>query len=171
MNTVLVELINNAFFPLTLAGAVWFIDFFGITNFVGEPNSFDDSDKYQSTSALFFLASLFLGIWVSFLIYLAFVGLINVFSYPLPSFGVFLLISAPCILLSFGAFEMEPILLFSPLLGLFEAIVGLFAHSGYSYLANQNTQFFSNIPLGLIAFFGILFGLAIRAILYIKKGV
>lgn len=171
MKTFLFQLTNNLFFPLTLAGSVWFLDYLGITDHLGENKPSYDAYKYKRKKILFSLFSLLVGLWTSSLLYLAFVGLLHVGTYPLPSLDVIFAIFSICIVLNFGTLGFNPIIFFSPLLGLTEAMVGLFAHSGVLHLANQEAELFSQLPYPIITFIGIFLALGIRSTFYIFKGV
>lgn len=171
MNSVLQVTIYHSFFPLTLAGSLWYLDYMGVSSLIEKQALSQNADKYNSANLLFFLYSFFVGLWISFVFYLAFTGLFNILAYPIPRFQVFLLIFAACSLLSFNALGLKPVLIYTPLLGLLQAVTGLLAHSGYQYLADQEAQFFSQIPIGLIALVGFVVSLVIRSVLYMQKEV
>lgn len=171
MKTFLFQLTNNLFFPLTLAGSVWFLDYLGVTDHLGENKPSYDAYKYRRKKILFSLFSLLVGFWASSLLYLAFVGLLHVGTYPLPSLDVIFAIFSICMLLNFGALGFNPVIFFSPLLGLTETMVGLLAHSGLLYLANQEVELLSQFPFSVITFIGIFLALGIRSVFYIFKGV
>lgn len=170
MNSYLWSFTKFSFFPLTLSMAVWFLDYLGISELLGKNTISKDPDQYKSSNVIFFLFSLFVGIWSAFLLYLSVIGLLHIAEYSFPSFDVFLLIYAVCLFLSFGALNITPILVFSPLIGMAETLVGILAHIGYFYLGSTETQFFAELPIGLIIAVGIIAGLVIRTTLYVTKG-
>ncbi len=171
MKTFLFQLTNNLFFPLTLAGSVWFLDYLGVSDHLGGNRPSYSAHKYRRKKILFSLFSFLVGLWASSLLYLSFVGVVHLGTYPLPGLDVILAIYSICMVLNFGALGANPVLLFTPLLGLIETFVGLLAHSGVLHLANQEAELLNQLPYPIITFIGIFLALGIRSTFYIFKGV
>lgn len=170
MSSFLWSFTKFSFFPLTLSLAVWFLDYLGISELLGKNTISKDPDQYKNSNTIFFLFSLLVGIWTAFLLYLSFIGLVHILEYSFPNFDVFLMIYAICLFLSFGALNITPVLIFSPLIGVVQALVGVLAHLGYFYLADTDAQFFAQLPISSIIAVGIVVGLVIRSAIYVMKG-
>ena len=173
MNTFFFRFVNNLFFPLTLSGSLSFFVVVALNEFSGEDTSNRRSiDDHARLFVLGILLSILIGLWIAFIFYLSLLGITKVFSYPLPSFSIFTINFLICTSLSI---TVPPIILPARiynaiLLGFFESVVGAFAHLGFAHIYSIPNEFFSQIPVLPISFFGIIIGIALRTMWFKFKG-
>ncbi|MEF8847466.1 MAG: hypothetical protein V5A57_03510 [Candidatus Paceibacterota bacterium] len=173
MDSFFYNFIRYLFFPLTLAGSFSFFVIIAQNELSGkDTKNRRSTDEQANLFVLGTLLSILIGLWIAFVLYLSILGVTKVFSYPLPSFSIFLLNTLICTSLSIAVppFILPARLYNAILLGFFEAIVGAFAHLGFAYIYSLPGEFFRQIPVFPISFFGIFVVIALRTIWFKFKG-
>lgn len=171
MDTFFFNFIDYLFFPLSLAGSLSFFGIIAQNELSGTDTVNRRTTKEQANLFILgVLLSIMIGFWISFTLYLSLIGIPKIFSYPLPSLSIFLLNFLICSSLSFSVPPILPLFYNSLLLGFSQAVIGSFAHSGFTYIYNLPGELFSHIPFLPLSLFGILLGLILRTVWFQFKG-
>lgn len=173
MDTFLYEFISYLFFPLSLSGSLSFFVIVAQNELSGaDTTNRRTTEGEANLFVLGVLLSILVGLWIAFALYLSILGITKIFSYPLPSVSILLLNALICTSLSI---TVPPIILPARfynaiLMGFIEAFIGSFAHSGFAYIYSVPNEFFSQIPVLPVSFFGIIIGITLRAMWFKFKG-
>lgn len=175
MSSFVVTLVNYSFFPISLAGTLWLLNLILQTDLLESelsPAGKNDSKAMLNFNLFAVLISLSGGLWISLVLHLSVIGISHASNYPFPGLAVFLIFFSLCSILSLGVLPvLSSLLLNGLILGLLETLIGFFASIGFFHLSEPQVNLSSQVPFLPIAVFGLIFGIGIRSLFYLYKGV